>query len=282
MWLPLPVNTKQFQLISNAATDYDLFLRYTTQKETINSFSISVAKHWWQESITLFLFFILVLIVCFLFYRRYKNLNAERVVAMQKQTLLEIKTIQAQLNPHFIFNALGSIQGLMNMGKVEEANHYLSDFSLLMRNTLSNSDKINTSLSMEIKTMEQYLKLEQLRFGFMYEIKCAKDINKDFTEIPTLLLQPSIENAIKHGVSKKGKKGIIKIFFEKNNNDFVIHIYDNGDGFISTHQNNGYGIKLVEERIKLLNKNSAIDTIKYFTKSAGNGTEVIFIFKKWI
>ena len=282
MWLPLPVNTKQFQLISNSATDYDLFLRYTNQKETINSFSVIVAKYWWQKSITHFLILIFVLILCFLFYRRYKNLKAERVGAMQKQTLLEIKTIQAQLNPHFIFNALSSIQGLMNMGKVEEANNYLSYFSLLMRNTLSNSDKINTLLSLEIKTMEQYLKLEQLRFGFMYEIKCAKDINTDFTEVPTLLLQPSVENAIKHGASKKGKNGRIEIFFEKNNNDLLIHIYDNGDGFISAHQNNGYGIKLIKERIKLLNKNSAIDSIEYFTKSDGNGTEVIFIFKKWL
>ena len=116
----------------------------------------------------------------------------------------------------------------------------------------------------------------------MYEIKCAKDINKDFTEIPTLLLQPSVENAIKHGASKKGKNGRIEIFFEKNNNDLLIHIYDNGDGFISAHQNNGYGIKLIKERIKLLNKNSAIDSIEYFTKSDGNGTEVIFIFKKWV
>lgn len=103
------------------------------------------------------------------------------------------KAIRSQFNPHFVFNALNSIQSLIGKGDTESAEKYLNDFSGLMRQSLRESESKLVSIAQETELLEKYLRLEQLRFGFNYTFSC--DLDAHTTDIPALLLQPVVENS---------------------------------------------------------------------------------------
>lgn len=201
--------------------------------------------------------------------------------AKRQLTQAEIKSIKSQFNPHFVFNALSSIQGLITKNDIEGAYRYLNDFSLLLRNSLSQSEKEFVSLSKDLELIENYLKLEQLRFGFRFEIALEKAINKTEIEVPALLLQPVIENAVKHGISNYYDKGLLTIDYKINEDNLVVCIADNGSGF-NPRARNGYGLKLTEERIRLLNKTLKDRQIGWNIKNIEQGTIVTFIFNNWL
>lgn len=175
---------------------------------------------------------------------------------------LEIKAIRSQMNPHFIFNALNSIQSLINTGQFKAANSYLVKFSQLLRSVLHNAEKNTLPLSDELTTIQLYCELEQLRFNFNFEMTIDPDIEPDLLSIPGMIIQPLVENAIVHGIAAKGAAGILQIKTTRQANVLRISIYDNGTGFTATPadpaQHNGIGLKLVRERLQL------------FTTHAGN------------
>jgi len=193
----------------------------------------------------------------------------------QRQKLeLEMKGVKAQLNPHFVFNALSSIQGLVNTGRVQEANEYVAVFAKMMRETLTLSNVDEVPLQREIDFLDAYLQLEKLRFNFTYSIHAeSPEIN-----FPTLLLQPLVENAVKHGIPKTGN-GKIDLRFEKKNSDLIVTLTDNGNGFDETMQKDGYGLHLTKQRIKLLNASGRKVSMHITTN---NGTQIQLIFKEWL
>ena len=135
----------------------------------------------------------------------------------------------------------------------------------------------------ELKNLESYIKLEQLRFKFSYTIFISDSLNTDNIELPSLFLQPLIENAIKHGISGLQEKGILNISFSQSENNLLIDILDNGKGFDFDLKTNGFGLKLTKDRIELLNKSLNGQQIKLFFKTNNfNGTTVNLIFEKWI
>lgn len=170
---------------------------------------------------------------------------------------LEIKAIRSQMNPHFIFNALNSIQSLINGNQFKEANIYLSKFAVLLRGVLNNSEKNRISLSDELQAVELYCQLEQLRFEFKFEISIDPEVNCDLVEIPGMIIQPLAENAIVHGLSAKGDQGQLNIRVERQNGNLCVGVADNGVGlspeFSDFLSQKGFGLKLVEERINILN-----------------------------
>ena len=170
---------------------------------------------------------------------------------------LEIKAIRSQMNPHFIFNALNSIQSLINGSQFKEANVYLSKFAVLLRGVLNNSEKSRVSLSDELKSVELYCQLEQLRFEFKFGISINPDVNCDLIEIPGMIIQPLVENAVVHGLSTKGDQGNLTIQLERQNGNLCVCVTDNGIGLpVETNdllRQKGFGLKLVEERINILN-----------------------------
>ncbi|HET6559399.1 MAG TPA: histidine kinase [Prolixibacteraceae bacterium] len=170
---------------------------------------------------------------------------------------LEIKAIRSQMNPHFIFNALNSIQSLINGNQFKEANIYLSKFAVLLRGVLNNSEKSRVSLSDELKAVELYCQLEQLRFDFHFDITIAENVKDDLIEIPGMIIQPLAENAVVHGISGKGNQGKLNIQVSRQNGHVCIGVEDNGVGLTSqakdTLSQKGFGLKLVEERINILN-----------------------------
>ncbi|WP_279135311.1 sensor histidine kinase [Parabacteroides johnsonii] len=163
---------------------------------------------------------------------------------------LELRAIRSQMNPHFIFNALSSIQNLINRSASQEANEYLIDFSRLLRKVLATSEKKLVPLSDEIEQLQLYLKLEQLRFPFSYSLTVDKNIEPDAIEIPGMLIQPFVENAVKHGIAPRGTGEII-IRLSLQDQLLTIDIIDDGPG-IETEAEGGFGIRAICNEFEIL------------------------------
>ncbi|HLK29172.1 MAG TPA: histidine kinase [Puia sp.] len=265
--------------------NYVLQMRFAKQRHNITTYKFEIKPHWYQTTafkLTIITLIFASLASIFLLFRlrnQKKKFAIEQQQREKKET--ELKAIRAQLNPHFIFNSLSSIQGLINKNEIENANRYLSDFANLLRTTLTSNDKGNITLDSEIKTLNDYLNLEQLRFHFQYKLNIDPSINSSTIETPSLLLQPLVENAVKHGVSVLQEKGVIQISFMRKEKDLIVEVHDNGNGFKNFETNNGYGLKLTKDRIALLNQISKDQNIFLEIKS-GKGTTVILTFQNWL
>ena len=191
----------------------------------------------------------------------------------------ELNMVRSQLNPHFVFNALSGIQSLINKNEVERANNYLSKFAGLTRHVLSDSPMI--SVRDEINLLSDYLAMEQLRFSFQYQVNANGDVN-DNIEIPVMLIQPFVENAVKHGVMPLKGTGEINIRFTKHGNDLKVTITDNGKGFDANKNYTGLGLKLSKKRIDLLNQTFKECPIKLEINSTGSKTSVVILLTQWL
>lgn len=157
----------------------------------------------------------------------------EKISAEKKVAELEMQALKAQINPHFVFNCLNSIKGFIYEKDYMQADKYLDKFSQLLRSTMDNADASVISLEEEMKYLDTYLQLEKLRFGdkFEYSIEAGNGIDKSRTFVPPMLLQPYVENAIRHGVRfLENKKGLIKIMIKKEEGKVICSIDDNGIG----------------------------------------------------
>lgn len=177
----------------------------------------------------------------------------------------QLTALRSQMNPHFIFNALNSIQQYILTGNVDDANKYLSKFSRLQREILNQSDKYFISLEKEIEMLNLYLQLEQLRFdeGFEYEIKVDEEIDVSEIKIPPMIMQPFVENSIWHGLASQKDNKKILIEFTLNSEDILLaKINDNGIGReastklkdLNTSQSQypSRGLSLITERLHIL------------------------------
>lgn len=269
----------------NRPGKYQVNIRYTIQPQHITSYRFSVAPLWYQTGWFSIAAGLLVaalagVLIFVSLLRRQRRLTQKEVVNKTKLQL-ELKAIHAQLNPHFVFNALSSIQGLINKQDFKGANDYLADFAKLMRESLQNGDKDEIPLQKEIDVLNTYLRLEQLRFGFAYRFILDDHIHTFEISIPSLLLQPLIENAIKHGVSTLAGNGEIEICFGRKDDIFVVTLSDNGKGFTISDATGGYGLKLTRERIALLNQLKPGQQIGMSIVSKTSGTQITLTFNNW-
>lgn len=193
---------------------------------------------------------------------------------------LQLNSIRSQLNPHFLFNALSGIQNLMNKNETDNANKYLSKFARLTRNVLDDKELI--SLSQEKTLLDDYLQMEQLRFGFKYEIMHSENLDLDNIEIPSMLLQPFVENAVKHGITQKAADGKIIVTFIKEANDLVLTVTDNGKGFDPEKKSSGLGLSLSDSRITLLNSLYKKNRFTLVVQSTTNGTKINLTLSEWL
>jgi signal transduction histidine kinase len=216
----------------------------------------------------------------------YYRINKRRLrIARQKSDTigLQLKSIQSQLNPHFMFNALAAIQSLMNKKDIDGANHYLAKFADLTREVLHTADAEMISLEDELKILDDYLQMEQLRFGFSYDFDVASGINRANTEIPVMLLQPFVENAVKHGVSGLHNEGRITITVSTKEKNLILQIADNGKGFDKQNRSPaGFGLKLSAQRIVLLNQRYKAGRIALDLDSRAAGTIVTIKLDHWL
>jgi len=229
--------------------------------------------------------FILISIIVFFVYGKYTKDKLRKLNRQQQQAQLQLKTIRAQLNPHFMFNALSSIQNLINKDKILDANLYLSKFAGLTRKVLITSEQEMISLAEELKIAEDYLQLEQLRFNFTYELNVVDTLNTENIDVPAMLLQPFIENAVKHGISKLKEKGSISINILNENSNLKFIIKDNGKGFSQSEgmeKPGSLGLKLCRQRLDLLNQVFKTQPATLNIQSDQEKTVVIIEIKNWI
>lgn len=210
------------------------------------------------------------------FFNRYKiNQIKERAKLKTKfaQDIaeLEMKALRAQMNPHFIFNSLNSIQNYILKNDSEKASQYLTKFSRLIRLILDHSNQNFITLSSEIQLLKLYIEMEDMRFEkhFETEISVDKNLDAEHILIPSMLIQPSVENAIWHGLLHKNEKGFLKIDLKKIDENLVEAIIeDNGVGRKKAEElhsktslrKKSYGTEITRSRIKTLNKTSELQT----------------------
>jgi ligand-binding sensor domain-containing protein len=210
-----------------------------------------------------------LLVACVLLIMRGVRTSEQRKAALQLQlSALEMKALRAQMNPHFIFNALNSIQECIVTKNTDRAYSYLSSFSKLVRMILENSEKQFISLADELETLRLYLAIEKLRFDdtFEFEVHIGPGLDTSFINLPAMIIQPFVENALWHGlIHKKGKKKL-SISFEQEAGNLKCSINDNGIGRdhsaglkINSHvKKQSMGVKITEERLQLLETNASI------------------------
>jgi ligand-binding sensor domain-containing protein len=254
---------------------------YELQLEAINKFGrvsnqenvlFTIYAPYWQT--LWFKIGLVVLVICITWllvanrYRIIRRREQEKAALQQKLNDLEQMALRAQMNPHFIFNCLNSIQNFIIANNLEATNQYLTEFAYLIRQTLDNSDKGAISVANEIKYLSRYLEMEKMRFGnsFNYTIETDPQIDTDSIKIPTMILQPYVENCIRHGVrNKKEGMGLVEIKFLQNRNGLVCIVQDNGIGREKAHELKSHrhveyqskGMSLTADRINILNRQHA-------------------------
>lgn len=169
---------------------------------------------------------------------------------------LELTAIRSQMNPHFLFNSLNSVQNLIGQNRSAEAHLYLSDFAGIIRKVMRNSEKEEISLAEELELVDQYLRVEKLRFDFEYAIQVEEQVDAPHLMIPPLLIQPFAENALIHGLQHKRADRQLQINVSKGGHQIKIMIEDNGIGREAAEKQetavNGKSIKMNTERLKIL------------------------------
>ncbi|MES2646125.1 MAG: histidine kinase [Bacteroidota bacterium] len=242
--------------------------KFGVRSNTLNvTFFVSTPfwKTWW---FILSISLAFIAIVIYIFNLRNKALQKrilERNENEMQFAVLEQQALQAQMNPHFIFNCLNSIQQYILVNDKHKANLYLTGFSSLIRQTLNLSSAKTIKVSDECLFLNRYLEMEQMRFNYMFSFFFTGNKNPEIEDlqIPSMLLQPYIENAIRHGLRHKTDgKGILNISFELVDHTLTCKITDNGIGRskaaeYKTQQHIEYqskGMSLTAHRISLLNK----------------------------
>lgn len=181
---------------------------------------------------------LIILLLAGLAFVVYNRLQLKKTLTLQRDLAeYEQKALHLQMNPHFVFNCLGSISSFIVQNGTDSAIKYLSKFSKLMRLTLEYSKESLIPVDKEIESLQNYLELEQLRFNNIFDFDITKDSNiEDDMAIPPLLLQPFVENAILHGVVPKKEKGHIAIHFSVENEKLVCTVTDDGIGFSKSRE----------------------------------------------
>ncbi len=250
-------------------------------------------KSWWFLSI-------LGLSIAFLVYR-FVRFRIRKVRSEEKQKAnyekklagVEMSALVAQMNPHFLFNSLNSIDSFIIKNESVKASEYLNNFARLMRLVLHKSRANYTNLNDEIETLELYLQMEKMRFNdlFSYDIQIAPTVDVHQIEVPPMLIQPYLENAIWHGLMhlEEGNEGKVMLSFSMEEQKLKILIQDNGIGRkrsaeLRKHKTNPHkesmGMKITKNRIEMINKlynadASVIITDLYDEQGQASGTKVI-------
>lgn len=216
---------------------------------------------WWFIAAVLAVGGYLIYLIGVSITKRQKNKEQEQLLLKNKILMLEQQALQAMMNPHFVFNVMNSIQHFINTKNTSSANKVLTGFARLIRTNLEICTQSYISLEEEINYLNLYLSLEKNRFGekFQFEINIDTAIDTDETRIPSMLLQPFIENAIWHGIMPKEDGGKVTIQIGKKTDNLLITITDDGIGIDNSlaskkdgHQSKG--MMLTKERINLLNR----------------------------
>ncbi len=292
-------NYARFQSLSNGKYTFEVkMVTEDGRTSDVKSIALRVRpviwKQWWFYSI-LSLSALITMIIYFrriiasikernLFEQKATNAELDKTRVEEAYRRAQLSALKAQMNPHFLFNALNSIQAYIFSNEKKEANAYLGKFSELMRQTLEMSQNDTIPLDDEIQMLELYLSLEAMRLKneLVWTVKTAQNINRFNVQIPPLLIQPYLENGVKHGLAPKKTDRKISVFFHQNEDNYLIcEVTDNGIGrdkarefkMLRQKQHNSFSTSATEQRLNLLNlgRNDKI-MVEYEDLYATDGT----------
>ena len=219
-----------------------------------------------------------------------KSKNAEVRLAIKLKEMEELKmtALQSQMNPHFLFNSLNSINNFIIKSDVEKASDYITKFSKLIRVILNSSSSPTSTLSDELEILALYVKLEQMRVsgGFEYIVNVDNTLGLENIKVPPLFLQPFIENAIWHGIMKVEGKKTIELTIKKENKNVLCIVQDNGIGINKakelshmSQKRKFFGAEATENRIRILYQNKDVHILtKDISSNTKTGTQVSIRF----
>lgn len=292
-WYNLTSDASNVKLVSLNSGNYifQIRVKYGDSTSKIQELHFEVKKPFWLQWWFLFLEF---LVFCFVLYMVNKAAvlrTKKRQEIKEQLALSQLTALRSQMNPHFMFNVLNSVQGLIYSNQKSKASDFLGKFSDLMRKILDASDKKEISVAKEFEMLDLYISLEKSRFegDFAYEIRLPETIDLKQYTIPSMIIQPYVENAIKHGLMHKSGEKKLWILGEIKDNFWHFVIEDNGVGrekadFInqSFKKHQSFATKAIENRITLMNKTSIAQiTIKIDDKVSKNneplGTKITLL-----
>jgi histidine kinase/YXYXY domain-containing protein/histidine kinase/DNA gyrase B/HSP90-like ATPase/two component regulator with propeller domain len=283
-WIPLSGDIINFNNLSPGTYRLQVQLsaannRWHTQRQEIE---IVITVPFWKTSWFIVLVIGVVLALIYIIYRH--NINIVRRTERANEQLAEaqLTALQAQMNPHFIFNALNSIKRMVLDNETRNASRYLSRFAQMIRLTLNHSKETFVTLQETIEYLHAYLEMEQLRFGssFSYIIQATGIADEEEITIPTLMIQPLVENAIWHGLMPKNGDKKITIRFEQTMDMVTCTISDNGIGIGESEKRKrankqpSVGLENLRYRIKIMNEKYNMNcTLAITDLCQGNGNE---------
>ena len=302
-------NKEKQNFIAEISTKYETEKKEAQIKALSQQKKIADLESQKQKSITIAitLFLLSLLIIGYLLFKRYKANQKNELLkvsleetektlkAEKKAAESELKALKSQMNPHFIFNALNSIQEQFMFGDKLLANEQMGNFTTLTRQILTVSGKKKISLATEVDILTKYLELEKMRFDsdFTYHIKIAENIDDEYTELPPMLIQPFVENSIKHGLlHKKGLKELHLTFALNDDETFLIcTIQDNGIGRAQSkaiqqkNKHNSFSTSAIAQRLELLYGGANMENLlqyKDLTDENGNPTGTVAILQIYL
>lgn len=219
---------------------------------------------WWFISILIFSAIAITIGIIQISRNQIRKKERQRFEIDKKIANLELQALRAQMNPHFIFNTISSIQYFITANETKPALRYLTKFAKLMRSIMENSKQPRVTIKNELNAIELYLQLESMRFDqkFNYSIDLDPEIDPDFDQIPPMLIQPYIENALNHGILNMTGKGSIDVSLVKGETHFISTIKDNGIGRVAAekikaakkHKHKSRGMSITKSRLEIINK----------------------------
>ncbi|MEE9363837.1 MAG: histidine kinase [Cellulophaga sp.] len=253
--------TRSFNFNSLKPNNYTLAIKSGAIEKRLN-FTIQPLfwqTFWFKLLLVSVLVFILVFATLFI-NKKIQVTKSQKVIKERELAQLQLKALRSQMNPHFVFNSLAAIQYYINENDFKASEIYLVKFSKLIRQFFEFSKENETTLDVEIALLENYLDIEKLRFKekLDYKITIDPNLNTKGTKIPTMLLQPIVENAVNHGIFNKMGNGLIIINFTyKTDSTFYAQIMDDGVGILNTEKKSSTRIKssnVLKDRIHYLNQ----------------------------
>lgn len=269
-WIFTPYTSVKYQTLPPGNYRFVVYAQnndgYWSRRPATLSFTILPA--WWQTWLfKIFAVIVLLLVIFFIFKIRLnvirereekKNLLQNRIAA------IELNALRAQMNPHFVFNSINSVQYFITNNDPDSSQKYLSKFAKLIRYVVDNSKLTLIPVQMEIEALTLYLELEALRFGqhFEYHIRVHENVDTEYTQIPSMLIQPYVENAIWHGIMHKKGNGQIDVTLEMEGKILHCVVQDNGIGRQKSmelkrekdEQHKSVGMSNTRERLEIINQ----------------------------
>lgn len=248
-------------------------------------------QEWWARGILVLLGVLGILFILRFIVRRIKAAEKRKTEYNRRIAELEAKALTNQMNPHFIFNSLNSVQHLILEREEKQALNFLSDFATLMRQMLNNSRKSFIPLEEEIAFLTRYLELEKMRFAssFVYQFEIEEVLKEYTVYIPPMLLQPILENAIKHGLAPKNGSGRLLVTMKLENDLLYCAVDDDGIGWEQSNalksnklvKHESTAISVIKERLQIIKSfNGGIGKLEIIDKfksgsGSGEGTLVV-------